>query len=275
VKAIKAYGVEVTRGGGEIEFEVPLNAAFFNPDLFRLLGIDAIMAGLGSERQYKNDEMIDNQLRSVLFQVPAAGNPDCLDGPSLPECFHGVVDLAAIDIQRGRDHGMPLYNDLRRAYGLPPKTSFTAITGDATSELPAGMGIDDPRILDFVELRDADGNVIPLDADEAEEGAISGTRRSTTAARLQALYGDVNKLDSFVGMSAERHVAGAEFGELQLAIWKKQFEALRDGDRFFYANDPVLTQIDRQYGISYRKTLAQVIEENTNAEVAANVFLAP
>jgi hypothetical protein len=137
------------------------------------------------------------------------------------------------------------------------------------------MGIDDPRILDFVELRDADGNVIPLDADEAEEGAISGTRRSTTAARLQALYGDVNKLDSFVGMSAERHVAGAEFGELQVAIWKKQFEALRDGDRFFYANDPVLTQIDRQYGISYRKTLAQVIEENTNAEVAANVFLAP
>ena len=71
-----------------------------------------------------------------------------------------------------------------------------------------------------------------------------GIRRSTTAARLQALYGDVDELDSFVGMAAEQHVAGTEFGELQLAIWKKQFEALRDGDRFFYGTDPLL-RLDR------------------------------
>ena len=41
-------------------------------------------------------------------------------------------------------------------------------------------------------------------------------------------------------MVAEPHVPGTEFGELQLAIWKQQFQALRDGDRFFYANDPAL-----------------------------------
>jgi hypothetical protein len=136
------------------------------------------------------------------------------------------------------------------------------------------MGIDDPRSLEFVELRDAEGNVLAPGSEEAEDEAVTGTRRSTTAARLQALYGDVSKLDSFVGMAAEEHVAGTEFGELQLAIWKKQFETLRDGDRFFYAIDPVLPLIERQYGISYRKTLAQVIELNTDAEVAANVFLA-
>jgi hypothetical protein len=274
LRAIEAHGVEVVREDDEVEFVVPLNVAFFNPDLFRLVGIDAVMAGLGAEPQYKNDEQIDNQLRSVLFQVPVPGNPDCLDGPSLPQCFRGVVDLAAIDIQRGRDHGVPLYNDLRRAYGLSPKTSFTAITGETSSALPAGIGIDDPRSLEFVELRDAEGNVLAPGSEEAEDEAVTGTRRSTTAARLQALYGDVSKLDSFVGMAAEEHVAGTEFGELQLAIWKKQFETLRDGDRFFYAIDPVLPLIERQYGISYRKTLAQVIELNTDAEVAANVFLA-
>jgi Animal haem peroxidase len=274
LRAIEAQGVEVVREDDELEFVVPLNVAFFNPDLFRRIGIDAVMAGLGAESQYKNDEQIDNQLRSVLFQVPVPGNPDCLDGPSLPQCFRGVVDLAAIDIQRGRDHGVPLYNDLRRAYGLPAKSSFTAITGETSSALPAGMGIDDPRILEFVELRDAEGNVLAPGSEEAEDEAVTGTRRSTTAARLQALYGDVNKLDSFVGMAAEKHVAGTEFGELQLAIWKKQFETLRDGDRFFYAIDPLLPLIERQYGISYRKTLAQVIELNTDAEVTANVFLA-
>ena len=69
-------------------------------------------------------------------------------------------------------------------------------------------------------------------------------------------------------------LAGAEFGPLQLAIWKKQFQALRDGDRFFYLNDPVLSAIRQNYGIDYRRTLADVITANTGVGVAANVFLA-
>jgi hypothetical protein len=273
--AIAEQGVEVVSGGDEIEFVVPLNLAFFNPDLFRMIGIDAVMVGLGAEPQYKNDEQIDNQLRSVLFQVPVSGNPDCLDGPTLPQCFGGVVDLGAIDVERGRDHGIPSYNELRKSYGLRAKRSFTSITGESTSELPAGTSINDPSILDFVELRDADGNVIPLDSEAAESDAVVGIRRSTTAARLRAIYGDVDKVDAFTGMLAEKHVPGTEFGELQLRIWKRQFETLRDGDRFFYLNDPVLRSIEREYGIDYRKTLGEIIELNTGADVADNVFLAP
>ena len=30
------------------------------------------------------------------------------------------------------------------------------------------------------------------------------------------------------------------------------------GDRFFYGNDPGLTQIRRSYGIDYRRTLAEI-----------------
>ena len=73
-------------------------------------------------------------------------------------------------------------------------------------------------------------------------------------------------------MVAEQHVPGTEFGELQLAIWKRQFEALRDGDRFFYANDPALALIERDYGISARRTLAQIIEDNTELDVRDDVF---
>jgi hypothetical protein len=214
----------------------------------------------------------------VLFQVPKPGIPDpsvCLDGPPLPDCFTGVSDLAAIDIERGRDHGMPLYNDMRRAFGLAPKSSFTAITGESTESFPSDRRIDprdpidDPDILDFVQLRDINGNVI---APQSEAGAVAGIRRTTTAARLKAIYGDVNKLDAFVGMVAERHVTGSEFGELQRAAWKKQFEALRDGDRFFYATDPALGVIERLFGITYRRTLARVIKQNTGVDTQPNVF---
>ena len=83
----------------------------------------------------------------------------------------------------------------------------------------------------------------------------------------------MRKLDAFVGMVAERHQPGSEFGELQRAIWKRQFEALRDGDRFFYLNDPMLREIEQRWGITYRKTLARVIEDNTGIDVQPNVFL--
>jgi hypothetical protein len=285
--ALEAQGIEVVVEGDEVEFVIPLNLAFFNPDLLTGVGLDALMAGLGGEAQYKNDEQIDDQLRSVLFQVPRPGIPDpseCLDGPPLPDCFQGVVDLGAIDIERGRDHGMPSYNGLRAAYGLSARSSFTSITGESTSNFPndpeidAADPINDPDIMDFVELRDADGNVIPLGSEEADGEAVEGTRRTTLAARLRAVYGSVGNVDAFVGMVSEPHAAGSEFGALQQRIWQREFTRLRDGDRYFYLNDPVLTELRQLYGIDYRRTLSQVIVDNTDLEtgdIAANVFEAP
>jgi hypothetical protein len=283
--AIEAKGIEVVIEDDEVEFVVPLNLAFFDPDLVSELRLDAVMRGLGAEAQYKNDEQIDNQLRSVLFQIPKPGIPDpseCLDGPPLPDCFQGVIDLGAIDIARARDHGMPSYNGLREAYGLPPVTSFTEITGEATDEFPddpeidPANPIDDPDILDFVELRDRDGNLLEPGSDEADEEAVTGVRRSTLAARLKAIYGDVDSIDPFVGMLSEAHLEGSDFGPLQHAIWKQEFERLRDGDRFFYANDPALPLIRSLFGIDYRRTLSQIIVDTTDVEageIEDNVFI--
>jgi hypothetical protein len=55
-------------------------------------------------------------------------------------------------------------------------------------------------------------------------------------------------------------------------MWKRQFEALRDGDRFFYANDRVLKDIQHRYGITYRRTLAQLITANTGVRVQPDAF---
>jgi hypothetical protein len=278
--AFKARGIAVTPTADQTLLKVPLNAAFGAPDLLRQIGIGPTLQSLG-ERQYKNDEQIDNGLRSVLFQIPKPGIPDptvCVEPVDHPECFKGVTDLGAIDIARGRDHGMPTYNEMRRAYGLAPKTSFTDITGEATQQFPSDPKIDpndpinDPSILDFVRLLDDKGNVIPFGSPAASESAVVGIRRTTVAARLKAVYGSVDKLDAFVGMVAERHVSGTEFGQLQLAMWKKQFEALRDGDRFFYQNDPLLRVIDLVFGVDYRHTLSEIVKLNTGVTVPANVF---
>ena len=277
--AFRAQGIEVEDEEGQTVLVTPLNIAFGNPDLLPAIGLGPMLAGLGGEPEYKNDEQIDNQLRSVLFQIPDPGNPECLDGPTLPACFRGVLDLGAIDIERGRDHGMPSYNALRRAYGLQPKPSFTAITGESTDRFPSNDRqirradpLNDPDILDFVKLLDADGNPIPLDSEATDGEAVVGIRRTSLASRLRAIYREVDKLDAFVGMVSEQHVPGTEFGELQLAIWKKQFEALRDGDRFFYLNDPELRLTERLFGITYRHTLAEIIELNTGVTVQPEVF---
>jgi hypothetical protein len=284
IAAFEAAGVEVAVAGGNVMLAIPLNVAFFNPDLLSQVQLGPMLQGIGLETQYKNDEQIDNQLRSVLFQIPVPGNPQCLDGTGLPECFRQVVDLGAVDIQRGRDHGMPSYNQLRAAYGLAPKTSFRAITGESTESFPAdpqltrGDEVNDPDSLDFVALFDIDGNPVELGSEEAETSPTRGVRRTTTAARLRAVHGSVRNLDAFTGMIAERHVPGSEFGELQLAIWRKQFQALRDGDRYFYSNDPALTAIRRAYGIDFRRTLGRVITDNTDlspGDVNDNVFLVP
>ena len=270
--ALRNQGIELTVDGADLDIAVPLNVAFFNPNLVEQLQLGPLLRGIGLEAEYRNDEQIDNQLRSVLFQVPVSGNPECLDGVGLPECFDGVVDLGAIDVERGRDHGMPSYNQLRQSYGLPAKTSFTAITGESTDAFPAGLGTNTPASLDFTRLVDLFDVSFPLDA---ARDPVETTRNSTRAARMRALYSNVANVDAFTGMIAEPHLPDSEFGELQRAIWAREFTRLRDGDRFFYGNDPGLTQIRNTYGIDFRRNLGDLIAANTDvprADLAGNVF---
>ena len=79
-------------------------------------------------------------------------------------------------------------------------------------------------------------------------------------------------------MMSEPHLPGSEFGEVQHALWRKQFEALRDGDRFFYANDPVLAELESRYGITYKHSLRELITLDGRVpakKLPADVFFAP
>ena len=287
--AFSQNGIEIDVSDEEVELAVPLNVAFANPQLAASLGIGAIAAGLGSEPQYKNDEQIDNQLRSILFQLPDVAVQDtseCLDGPTLHECFMLASDVGSIDVFRARDHGIARYNELREAFGLTRVSSFIELTGESSEEFPLDDilvdttdPINDPDILDFVELRDVNGQLLELGSEAADTQAVSGVRRTTLAARLKSIYSDVDNVDGFVGMISEPHLPGSDLGPLQHAMWKQQFEALRDGDSNFYQWSDSLRRIMRSFSsdqITYRQSLSDVIINNTELEpgdIQAQIFL--
>jgi len=89
---------------------------------------------------------------------------------------------------------------------------------------------------------------------------------------LQDAYGDVSKIDLWIGGLAESPLTGrgSQLGELFQAIIVKQFTELRDGDRFWYENYLNADELNRVRGV----TLADVIRNNTNIgnELQDNVF---
>jgi hypothetical protein len=111
----------VNNDGTDIpEGSVELSQAFFNPTLLDPTlpnnegNIDPILKGAASGNAQEIDTHVVDSVRNFLFGPPGSGG----------------LDLAALNIQRGRDHGIPDYNSLRAAYGLPKVTSFAQITSD-------------------------------------------------------------------------------------------------------------------------------------------------
>ncbi len=95
-----------------------------------------------------------------------------------------------------------------------------------------------------------------------------GAANELDAARLEALknvYGnDINKLDSIVGGLLEEKYYDSQLGETFTKLSVLQFEALRDGDKFYYENrlegSPEL--LSRIEGTS----LADIIARNTDID---------
>ena len=110
------------------EQPISLADAFFRPSVATELGISGFLRGLATQTAQEVDAKVVDQIRNLLFGAPG--------GPGR--------DLASLNIQRGRDHGVPSYKDVRGAYGLPPARSFADITSD-------------PAVQD--QLRRAYGNV--------------------------------------------------------------------------------------------------------------------
>lgn len=172
-------------------------------------GLDPILRGSAEYLQETTDTLVVDDLRNFLFGAPGQGG----------------LDLAAVNLARGRDHGLPSFNVVRREFGLEPLRSFSELTQD-----------------------------------------------QDLAGSLEQTYGSVDKLDPWVGFLAETHRQGSAVGETLHRVLKDQFTRLRDGDRFFYLNDPDIARLAPDLG---QTRLADIIKRNTGVvNIQDDVFLA-
>jgi hypothetical protein len=100
--------------GNDVRKAMPFRDAFFNSTVLGETGIDPILKYLTADNSQEIDTKVVDDLRNFLFGKPGQGG----------------FDLASLNIQRGRDHGLADYNTVRVAYGLPRVTSFDQITSD-------------------------------------------------------------------------------------------------------------------------------------------------
>lgn len=98
---------------GITEESIALRNAFFDPQEIKNDGVDSLLLGLPTQVAQEVDNLIVDGVRNFLFGAGTGG-----------------FDLAAVNIQRGRDVGLPSYNDARRGLGLTPATSFLTTDGE-------------------------------------------------------------------------------------------------------------------------------------------------
>lgn len=92
---------------GSSDGSVALSEGFFRPDLVVNDGADSVLVGLTAQEAQAVDNLVVDGVRNFLFPAGTGG-----------------FDLAAVNIQRGRDVGLPSYNNARRGLGLKPVKAF-------------------------------------------------------------------------------------------------------------------------------------------------------
>ena len=256
--------------------EIGLIEAFLNPLAFAASGptpdeaAGAIVRGVTRQVGNEIDEFVTEALRNNLLGLP--------------------LDLAAINIARGRDTGIPSLNAARR--------EFFEVTGDTNlkpyDELgrlrraPEAPGVarqlhrrlrharHDPR-------RDHAGR----EARGRDAARVRRRRRARGPARLPEFStGDwvrradgttttgLDNVDLWIGGLAEEKMPfGGMLGSTFNFVFEEQLEKLQDGDRFYY--------LDRTAGLNFLSQLennsfAKLIMANTDTKhLPALVFTAP
>ncbi len=234
--------------------DIGLIQAFLNPVEFRdtysnnIEAAGAVVKGMTRQIGNEIDEFVTDALRNNLVGLP--------------------LDLAAINMARGRDAGIPSFNTARRMFFddtgssvLQPYESWSDFQlglrhPESLTNFIAAYGTH-PSIANAVSFADkraaADALINGTDADAVDfmnsTGAYASLPSGATTTGLDAV-------DFWIGGLAEKQAPfGGLLGSTFNFVFETQLERLQDGDRFYY--------LARTAGLDFLTQL----EENSFAEL--------
>lgn len=208
--------VSYVDGGGQLQ-SASLLEAFLQPQNLVNFGVNGILAGQTAVAHQTIDVNVVDVLRNQLLGQP--------------------TDLASLNIFRGRDVGIPPFNEVRR--------QLYALTDNGNSE--AARDINLRPYTGWTDFQTRNG---------LSDGLI---------AELQRAYPDgFETMDLWVGGLAERPIMGkqqmSQLGSTFTWIVGDQMDRLQNGDRFYYLeilDDDLFQQVENQ------TSFADIIERNT------------
>jgi Ca2+-binding RTX toxin-like protein len=250
--------------------QTDLITAFLNPLAFAPAGFDADAAAgaivRGTTRQLGNeiDEFVTEALRNNLLGLP--------------------LDLAAINLARGRDAGIPSLNEAR--------AQFYAMTSDSQLKPYTSW-------VDFMDKLKHPESLVNFIAAYGTHDSITGVTTvadKRAAATLLVLGGEgepadrldflhstgswageesgLNLVDLWIGGLAEEQMPfGGLLGSTFNFVFETQLEALQNGDRFYY--------LSRLAGLNFltemeNASFAKLVMRNTDAtHLPADIFSTP
>lgn len=215
--AVASYRVGHSQINQDLIPGVDLFNAFLNPALFYGYGTTAIQAGLIQRAHDAIDTMMSDAVRNNLVTRN--------------------LDLFTANVLRGREVGLPGFNQMRRE--LFTNGPIIKANGTDTTARFQGNPLFKPyatweefgsNMRDWTPSKDAAGNAL------AFKQADSGTwGTSALLTKFKAAYTKLEDVDAWVGMLAEKPTAETgQMGALMAYIFLEQLDRSQEGDRFYY-----------------------------------------
>lgn len=196
--------------------DVPLFDLFLNPLQFTQLGADNIASGMFTSLQQEIDAQIVTTVRDNLLGRP--------------------LDLASLNIGRGRDTGLPTLNDMRESVGLSKYSDWDSFANN----------LRDPSQID--DFKAAYNSIDEVDL------WVGGLAEKPSSS------------DAFGTELAQNSVMGETFAQ----VFSTQMIALQDGDRFYYKHRLLETELLANI---QNQDFADIIERTLDLEyLSADVF---